>query len=64
MYCNRGSTTTESTHEVKTLAKAKEWFSDVLESDLPIKVNQHTAANGRIYATIFNNRNEQIHRRG
>ena len=40
MMCPCGETTVERQHEVKTLAKAREWFSGVEKTDLPILVNR------------------------
>ena len=64
MYCNRGSVTSKTSEEIKVLKKAREWFSNVQESDLPIKVIKHTAENGRFHAQIFNSEGKKIHTRG
>lgn len=64
MECPRGSSCTESEHEVKTIAKAQEWFEGAQESDLPIKVNQVKAANGRLAISIYSNYGKLIHKRG
>ena len=40
MMCPCGELTKECQHEVKTLAKAREWFGGVGKSDLPILVNR------------------------
>ncbi len=64
MECPLGSTASESQHEVKTITKAREWFQDVRVCDLPIKVAQFTAANGRCMIRISNKHGKIIHRRG
>ncbi len=53
MQCPRGSECKESTHEVKTLEKAKEWHEGVTDKDLPITVQQFTASNGRVMVKVF-----------
>lgn len=53
MECPRGSMCTESSHEVKTLDKAREWCSHVEEHHLPITVYSSTSANGRLHARIY-----------
>jgi len=55
---------TESTHEVTTIKKAVEWWPDAHEDDLPIKVHQYTASNGRLTYKIFNSRGEQVYGKG
>ena len=40
MICNCGSETRYSAHVVRSLDKAKEWYSDVKASDLPIIVRK------------------------
>ena len=64
MLCPRGSLCTESEHEVKTLAKARDWYEGVVEADLPITVQQFKAANGRRLLKIYNRENRKIHQRG
>lgn len=60
----RGGKISESTHHVKTLDKAKEWYSDIKESDLPIEITQSTTSNGRVFITIKNNNGKLIYSRG
>lgn len=64
MECQRGSICTESTHEVKTMQKAQEWYQDVKESDLPITVYSSASSNGRLYARIYGVKGNLIHVRG
>lgn len=64
MICPRGSECTESTHEVKTLPKAREWFPGAEEKHLPITVNQSKAYNGRIMAIITDRHGAVVYRRG
>lgn len=40
MQCSCGGETTYHVHEIKTLDKAKEWFTEVEEKDLPIKIRR------------------------
>lgn len=64
MECPKGSTCTESDHTVKTLKMAKEWHEDIAEDQLPIRVNQLTASNGRLQITIRDNTGSIVHKRG
>jgi hypothetical protein len=64
MECPRGSIVTESTHTVKTLDKARDWFDDITSDDLPITVNQFKSGNGRLRVQIYNNKGRLIHNRG
>lgn len=63
MECPRGSTCTESTHEVKTIDKALEWFDQCHESDLPITINTFKSSNGRMRVKIYS-KNQLIYKRG
>ena len=63
MDCPKGSVCTESTHEVKTLAKALEWYSGCKETDLPITVNTLRGEGGRMLVSI-SSQNKLIHKRG
>lgn len=40
--CPCGGPLKDSSHEVKTLSKAREWFADIPEVHLPILVQQRT----------------------
>ncbi len=53
MQCPRGSSCTETNHDIKTLKAAQEWFSEVTEDQLPITVNQVRAANGRLRVMVY-----------
>ena len=64
MECPRGSETTDTTHEVKTLSKAKEWFAGALEEHLPLCINQQIATGGRRRISVFSASGELLHRRG
>lgn len=64
MECPKGSTCTESSHEVKTLDKALEWYPGCDETDLPIRIEQRKGAGGRIFARIYNVNNHIIYKRG
>lgn len=64
MECPKGSMCTESNHEVKGLATAMEWWPSVTESDLPIRVKQLTAANGRVHIEVRDKSGRLRHMRG
>ena len=60
----RGGFTTETNHEVKTLKKAREWYSEVLKEHLPILVCQNKTSNGRVHIQVFDRWNNRIFTRG
>ena len=64
MECPNGSMITETEHQVKTIMKAREWFSQVKESDLPIKVRQFTAKGGRCMIKVSDKNGKLLHTRG
>jgi len=64
MECPKGSICAESTHEVKTLKGAKEWWGKINESMLPVKITQQTSADGRIHLSIRDKNGTLVHRRG
>ena len=64
MECPRGSSCTESTHEVKTLAKAQEWCSKADESDLPLQIEQRKSSDGRVMIKVYNCKGTLIESRG
>jgi len=64
MICPRGSICTESTHEVKTMGAAINWFAGVKECDLPITVNVHKSSNGRVMFYVRNSSNNLIYKKG
>ena len=53
MECPRGKTCIERNHEVYSLKAAQEWFAGVVESDLPVSVNQLEGAGGRLRVTVY-----------
>lgn len=55
MDCSRGGIAKESTHTVVTLRAASDWWPDVVDSDLPITVQQYTTSDGRIRIVIYSN---------
>ena len=59
----RGGPVIESTHTVKTLSKAREWYSQCVESDLPIKVNQQDAS-GRLMVRVYDKNYKMVSSRG
>lgn len=40
-------------HQVKTLVKAREWYSRAIPSELPLKVEQHKTRGGRIHVKVY-----------
>jgi len=64
MECPNGSECKESSHQVKTMNKAIEWFTGVKENDLPIVISQAKALNGRIRVLIYNANDELIYKKG
>jgi hypothetical protein len=67
MQCKCGAETSYQQHEVKTMAKASEWFAEVKESQLPIIVGQDKCPGcGRIAYGITSEsaRTEVLYRQG
>ena len=64
MECPKGSEMKQSSHQVLTLEKAKEWFAGTLNYDLPITIVQNTSAEGRVMIKVYDNNNKLIHQRG
>jgi len=64
MECPRGSATTESSHEIKTIAGALEWIAEPKISDLPLTIHQQTAQNGRVQIQVRANDGRLIEKRG
>ena len=60
----RGGSCTESTHKVKTIETAREWFDGAQESDLPMTVMQWKAPGGRIAVIFINANGRRIGSRG
>ena len=64
MECPKGSMCTEGVHEVITIKKGLEWFPDIVSSDLPIRIHQYKASNGRLTYKVFNSDNQIIYGKG
>ena len=64
MECPKGGLISETEHQVKTIAKAVEWFAGAKESDLPIKIRQFTAKGGRCMIKVSDKNGKLIHQRG
>lgn len=64
MQCPKGGQLTESSHTVKTLAKAKDWYDGVSEKDLPITVEKKTTTDGRIHYKVFDGDGVKIYNKG
>lgn len=64
MYCPKGSECDYSSNRVYTMPYAKQWYSQVKIEQMPIRVLQHKAQDGRIYAEIYDKNNTLIHKRG
>jgi hypothetical protein len=60
----KGGQLTESSHTVKTLAKALEWFDGVAEDNLPVTIEKKTTSDGRIHYKIIDRSGAVIYRRG
>tara|TARA_R110001606_G_C15105556_1_gene620255 strand:- start:44 stop:316 length:273 start_codon:yes stop_codon:yes gene_type:complete len=59
----KGGTVVESTHSVKTINKAREWYSQCVESELPIKINQQDA-DGRLRVRVYDNNDKMVSSKG
>ena len=64
MECPKGLPCVESTHSVKTLAKAAEWYPAISASDMPIRIEQRIGEGGRVLAKIYSCSGQLIHKRG
>lgn len=64
MECPRGSSCTESTHEVKTMVKAQEWCAVASQGDLPLQIEQMKSQDGRLMVKIYNCNGKLIESRG
>ena len=64
MECPKGSACVDSTHEVKTINRAIDWYELVTESDLPIKVIQNKSGDGRVMIKVYNCKGTLIESRG
>lgn len=64
MICPKGSECTESTHEVKTIDTALQWFGGCRQEDLPVLITQTTAIDGRVKIQVTSKSGQVIHRRG
>jgi len=64
MECPRGSYCRESTHQVKTMDKALEWYPEALESHLPITVTSQVASDGRRHVKVHDLNDNLIFTRG
>jgi len=59
----KGTSMTVSSHHVKTLAKAQEWWPATEEHHLPIEVEQYIA-NGRIHVRAYDCKGKYLGSRG
>ena len=59
----KGGTVIESTHIVKTISKAREWYSQCVDSELPIKINQQDAS-GRLRVRVYDNNDKMVSSKG
>ena len=64
MDCPRGSICTESTHEVKTIDKAREWLDSAKDEHLPLTINQWKGEGGRIRVKIYDRDKNILETRG
>ena len=49
----RGGQLSEQSHQVKTLAKAREWYERAVPSQLPLTVEQLKTRDGRVHLRVF-----------
>jgi len=63
MQCKCGAETKIQTHTVTTLPKAVEWYSETVQSQLPLEVEQEKCICGRMMRKIYSN-GELIYHRG
>ena len=61
MQCPKGGQITEQTHTVKTMAKAKEWYAEVAEDDLPVSIQKSITSEGRIHYKVINRGGEKLY---
>lgn len=64
MECPRGSVCTESAHQVKTLAKAREWYAQASEDDLPLRIEQWRSSDGRLRVIVYGANGDVLTKRG
>ena len=60
----RGGMPHETEWQVKTLWKAKQWVPGITEEQLPLTIEQLTAAGRRLYVRIYDNNMKLILTRG
>jgi hypothetical protein len=54
MQCKCGGVTTNSVHEVKTLKKGLQWYTETTEADLPLKIDSDKCNCGRVHFLVTN----------
>lgn len=64
MISPRGEEVKESEHSVGSIGKAKYWWEGCKGDQLPIRVRQYKATNGRVRIEIFDCGGHRIHTRG
>ncbi len=65
MLCPCGSETRNQQHEVRTKAKALEWFAEVKDGELPILVNQDKCPGcGRLAYSVYTSSRHKVYERG
>ena len=65
MQCKCGQETHSQSHQVKTIAKAKDWLDTADEADLPLLINQDKCSGcGRIHYEIVNKDKELLLKHG
>ena len=64
MQCPKGGQITEQTHTVKTMTKAKEWYAEVAEDDLPVTIQKSLTTDGRMHYKVINRDGEKLYQKG
>lgn len=49
----RGGQVSEMSHEVRSLAKAREWYVGAIPSQLPLRIEQAKTSGGRMHVEIY-----------
>jgi hypothetical protein len=60
----RGGMLSESTHQVKTIGKARKWYVDCYEHQLPITINQNISSDGRIFLRVYDKYKNLLYSKG
>ena len=64
MQCPKGGQITEQTHTVKTMTKAREWYAEVAEDDLPVTIQKSSTTDGRMHYKVISRDGEKLYQKG